>query len=262
MSRKGPPGDRILVTTSGRRLLLDGPRSCVTQQRRSVRRSAPPGWTLVSEPSRLPLRGGVGEVLRGRRGAAQGVRRQGRARVLVPQFLHGRARVVPSSRAFRPQDPAVIHSVAHDLWTTGPDRKVGQDWEDPVMRHTSPAVRLAAAIAVLETCGCWPSRSRRLSAPPPPAPPPVPLPRPVRPRNRARTGRRSRAGRRPGRGRVGRRRGPCPAARPTGADVNAQDDTQQSAYLIATSEGFLDLLELTLASAPTSAPTTALTAPD
>ena len=32
-----------------------------------------------------------------------------------------------------------------------------------------------------------------------------------------------------------------------GADVNAQDDTQQSAYLIATSEGYLDLLELTLA---------------
>ncbi len=31
-----------------------------------------------------------------------------------------------------------------------------------------------------------------------------------------------------------------------GADVNAQDDTQQSAYLIATSEGFLELLELTL----------------
>lgn len=33
-----------------------------------------------------------------------------------------------------------------------------------------------------------------------------------------------------------------------GADVNAVDATQQSAYLIATSEGFLDLLELTLAS--------------
>jgi uncharacterized protein len=32
-----------------------------------------------------------------------------------------------------------------------------------------------------------------------------------------------------------------------GADVNAQDDTQQSAYLIATSEGYLDLLDLTLA---------------
>ncbi|WP_395728143.1 ankyrin repeat domain-containing protein [Nakamurella sp.] len=32
-----------------------------------------------------------------------------------------------------------------------------------------------------------------------------------------------------------------------GADVNAKDDTQQSAYLIATSEGYLDLLELTLA---------------
>jgi ankyrin repeat protein len=32
-----------------------------------------------------------------------------------------------------------------------------------------------------------------------------------------------------------------------GADVNAQDDTQQSAYLIATSEGYRDLLELTLA---------------
>ena len=31
-----------------------------------------------------------------------------------------------------------------------------------------------------------------------------------------------------------------------GADVNAQDGTQQSAYLIATSEGFLELLELTL----------------
>jgi ankyrin repeat protein len=31
-----------------------------------------------------------------------------------------------------------------------------------------------------------------------------------------------------------------------GADVNAKDDTQQSAYLIATSEGYLDLLELTL----------------
>ena len=31
-----------------------------------------------------------------------------------------------------------------------------------------------------------------------------------------------------------------------GADVNAQDETQQSAYLVATSEGFLDLLELTL----------------
>ena len=32
-----------------------------------------------------------------------------------------------------------------------------------------------------------------------------------------------------------------------GADVNAQDETQQSAYLIATSEGYYDLLELTLA---------------
>jgi len=32
-----------------------------------------------------------------------------------------------------------------------------------------------------------------------------------------------------------------------GADVNAKDETEQSAYLIATSEGYLDLLELTLA---------------
>lgn len=32
-----------------------------------------------------------------------------------------------------------------------------------------------------------------------------------------------------------------------GADVNAQDDSRQSAYLIATSEGFLELLDLTLA---------------
>lgn len=32
-----------------------------------------------------------------------------------------------------------------------------------------------------------------------------------------------------------------------GADVNAKDDTEQSAYLIATSEGYLALLELTLA---------------
>jgi hypothetical protein len=32
-----------------------------------------------------------------------------------------------------------------------------------------------------------------------------------------------------------------------GADVNAKDATQQSAYLISTSEGYLDLLELTLA---------------
>ena len=32
-----------------------------------------------------------------------------------------------------------------------------------------------------------------------------------------------------------------------GADVNAKDETQQSAYLIATSEGYLDLLRLTLA---------------
>ena len=32
-----------------------------------------------------------------------------------------------------------------------------------------------------------------------------------------------------------------------GADVNAQDETQQSAYLVATSEGYLDLLDLTLA---------------
>jgi ankyrin repeat protein len=31
-----------------------------------------------------------------------------------------------------------------------------------------------------------------------------------------------------------------------GADVNAKDDTQQSAYLVATSEGHLDLLRLTL----------------
>ena len=41
-----------------------------------------------------------------------------------------------------------------------------------------------------------------------------------------------------------------PAARALieqGADVNAVDDTQQSAYLIATSEGYLDLLDLTLA---------------
>jgi ankyrin repeat protein len=32
-----------------------------------------------------------------------------------------------------------------------------------------------------------------------------------------------------------------------GADVNAKDDTQQSAYLVATSEGYLELLDLTLA---------------
>jgi ankyrin repeat protein len=32
-----------------------------------------------------------------------------------------------------------------------------------------------------------------------------------------------------------------------GADVNAKDSTQQSAYLIATSEGYLELLDLTLA---------------
>ena len=32
-----------------------------------------------------------------------------------------------------------------------------------------------------------------------------------------------------------------------GADVNAKDDTEQSAYLITTSEGYLDLLDLTLA---------------
>jgi len=32
-----------------------------------------------------------------------------------------------------------------------------------------------------------------------------------------------------------------------GADVNAKDETEQSAYLIATSEGYLDLLRLTLA---------------
>ena len=31
-----------------------------------------------------------------------------------------------------------------------------------------------------------------------------------------------------------------------GADVNAKDDTQQSAYLVATSEGYLDLLNITL----------------
>ena len=30
-----------------------------------------------------------------------------------------------------------------------------------------------------------------------------------------------------------------------GADVNAQDDTRQSAYLIATSEGHVELLDLT-----------------
>jgi len=34
----------------------------------------------------------------------------------------------------------------------------------------------------------------------------------------------------------------------SGADVNAKDETEQSAYLIATSEGFADLLELSLAS--------------
>ena len=32
-----------------------------------------------------------------------------------------------------------------------------------------------------------------------------------------------------------------------GADVNAKDETQQSAYLVTTSEGYLDLLDLTLA---------------
>lgn len=32
-----------------------------------------------------------------------------------------------------------------------------------------------------------------------------------------------------------------------GADVNAKDETEQSAYLIATSEGYVDLLRLTLA---------------
>ena len=31
-----------------------------------------------------------------------------------------------------------------------------------------------------------------------------------------------------------------------GADVNAQDDTSQSAFLIAASEGYLDLLDLTM----------------
>ena len=29
-------------------------------------------------------------------------------------------------------------------------------------------------------------------------------------------------------------------------DVNAQDDTQQSAFLIAASEGYVDLLDLTM----------------
>lgn len=36
-----------------------------------------------------------------------------------------------------------------------------------------------------------------------------------------------------------------------GADVNAKDSTQQSAYLVATSEGYLDLLRLTLANGAT-----------
>lgn len=36
-----------------------------------------------------------------------------------------------------------------------------------------------------------------------------------------------------------------------GADVNAKDETQQSAYLVATSEGYLELLRLTLASGAT-----------
>ncbi len=41
-----------------------------------------------------------------------------------------------------------------------------------------------------------------------------------------------------------------PAARrliAEGGDVNAKDDTDQSAYLVTTSEGYLDLLDLTLA---------------
>lgn len=46
-----------------------------------------------------------------------------------------------------------------------------------------------------------------------------------------------------------------------GADVNAKDDTQQSAYLVATSEGYLDLLRLRSPTAPSSTTRTPGTAP-
>ena len=46
-----------------------------------------------------------------------------------------------------------------------------------------------------------------------------------------------------------------------GADVNARDDTQQSAFLIAASEGYVDLLDLTLRTEPTSRARTRSTAP-
>jgi uncharacterized protein len=45
---------------------------------------------------------------------------------------------------------------------------------------------------------------------------------------------------------VGQRPPPCPSSYRQGADVNAKDNTVQSAYLISTSEGYLGLLELTL----------------
>ena len=59
---------------------------------------------------------------------------------------------------------------------------------------------------------------------------------------RAGAARRRAAGRR-----VGRRPARATALVARGADVNAKDETQQSAYLIATSEGRLGLLRLTLA---------------
>jgi len=101
------------------------------------------------------------------------------------------------------------------------------------MSHRSLAVGALAVVAALAVVGCTPEtvQAPRQSSSPAAAPTAAEDPMNAELRDAAWQN-------------DVRRAGELIAA---GADVNAKDETQQSAYLIATSEGYLDLLRLTLA---------------
>jgi len=70
----------------------------------------PTGWTLVSEPSRPPLRKGVGEVLCPVAVTAQGVRANFLRILRVPACRP------QNRRALSPSRSAILHSFGHHLW--------------------------------------------------------------------------------------------------------------------------------------------------
>jgi ankyrin repeat protein len=101
------------------------------------------------------------------------------------------------------------------------------------MVHRSLAAGALAVVAVLVVAGCTPAAAPAPSPTTPPTIAPTPAEDPVNAELRDAAWQNDVA-----------RASELIAA---GADVNAKDETQQSAYLIATSEGYLDLLRLTLA---------------